>query len=126
MRHLVTLMRTVAVAVAVLALATGCAASAPSAIEVGDATVVVDVRTPSEYAEGHLEGAVNLDLQSGRFEQEIAGLPTDGDYVVYCRSGNRSAQAAAIMKDAGFAAVRDAGGLQDAAAATGLAIVVEG
>ena len=50
-------------------------------------------------------------------------LPVDGDYVVYCRSGNRSAQAAAIMAGLGFENVTDAGGIQSASGATGLPIV---
>lgn len=85
--------------------------------------VVIDVRTPAEFAEGHLRGAVNLDLQSGSFEQQVGDLATDGSYLVYCRSGNRSAKAAGIMRDLGFTQVTDAGGLQDAARTTGLPIV---
>lgn len=92
-------------------------------VELASDTVIIDVRTPAEYAEGHLEGAVNVDLQSGSFEQEVAALPLEGDYVVYCRSGNRSAQAVSAMKALGFVNVQDAGGLQAASSATGLSIV---
>lgn len=107
-----------------LVAALGLAACAPAEpVEVGTDTVIIDVRTPEEYAGGHLEGAVNVNLQSGSFEQDILAFPLDGDYVVYCRSGNRSAQAAAIMADLGFENVQDAGGIQSASSATGLAIV---
>lgn len=81
----------------------------------GDA-VVIDVRTPEEFAEGHLVDARNLPL-AGDFETEIASLPRDGRYVLYCRTGNRSAQAADIMERLGFTDVLDAGGLPALAAA---------
>ena len=84
---------------------------------------MIDVRTPEEFAEGHLDGAVNLDVQSGRFDAELAALDPEGEYFVYCRSGNRSAAAAATMAEAGFTDVTDLGGLQDAADATGIEIV---
>lgn len=101
----------------------GLTACAAEPVAVGSDTVVIDVRTPDEYASGHLEGAINIDLQSGAFEQEVQQLPVDGEYVVYCRSGNRSAQAASIMAGLGFVNVTDAGGIQSASGATGLAIV---
>ena len=64
--------------------------------------VILDVRTPGEFAEGYIEGAQNIDFQSGNFENEIAALDKNVTYAVYCRSGNRSGQAAKIMQDAGF------------------------
>ena len=64
--------------------------------------VILDVRTPGEFAEGYIEGAQNIDFQSGNFENEIAALDENVTYAVYCRSGNRSGQAAKIMHDAGF------------------------
>jgi len=84
---------------------------------------VIDVRTPAEYSEGHLDGAVNIDVQDPNFGTILSQLPTDGEYVVYCRSGNRSAQAVEIMKASGFTHVADAGGVSDASAKTGIAIV---
>ena len=106
----------------VLALGmSGCGASrAP--IELGADTVVVDVRTPAEYASGHLEGAVNIDFQSPSFEDEVSELDSDADFVVYCQSGNRSAQAVSAMADADLT-VQDAGGIDEAAKATGLPVV---
>ncbi|MEY2698120.1 MAG: hypothetical protein RL720_76 [Actinomycetota bacterium] len=107
--------------VATFALAACAPAGDP--ITVGPDTIVIDVRTPSEYSEGHLDGAVNIDVQDPSFDTILSQLPTDGDYVVYCRSGNRSAQAVAKMKAAGFTNVADAGGLSDASSKTGKAIV---
>jgi phage shock protein E len=108
-----------ATGVAALAL-TGCATAEP--IELTSDTVVVDVRTPGEYAAGHLDGAVNLDLTSGQLATEIPALDADDEYVVYCKSGNRSAQATQLMEQAGLE-VTDAGSMQQAADATGLPIV---
>ena len=64
--------------------------------------ITLDVRTPGEFAEGHLEGARLIDFQSGNFENEIATLDKNATYAVYCRSGNRSGQALKVMQDAGF------------------------
>jgi rhodanese-related sulfurtransferase len=68
-------------------------------------TVVVDVRTAAEYAAGHVDGAVNIDVESGSFDAEIAALPKDTTYAVYCRSGRRSAVAADTMSSAGFTSI---------------------
>ena len=102
---------------------TGAQSEATAAVVVPASATVIDVRTPEEFAEGHLDGAVNLDVQSGRFDTELAALDPEGEYFVYCRSGNRSAAAAATMAEAGFTDVTDLGGLQDAADATGIEIV---
>ena len=68
--------------------------------EVG--VITLDVRTPGEFAEGHIEGAQLIDFQSGNFENEISSLDKNATYAVYCRSGNRSGQAVKVMHDAGF------------------------
>ena len=75
------------------------------------------------YDAGHLEGAKLLDLNSGEFEAALPSLDKAATYVVYCRSGNRSGQAVAMMEDAGFTDVTNLGSLGEAADATGLAIV---
>ena len=106
---------------ATLALA-ACSAGS-SSINVSENTIVIDVRTPSEYSEGHLDGAVNIDIENPNFATILSQLPTDGDYVVYCRSGNRSAKAVEQMKAAGFTYVTDAHGIEDASKATGIKIV---
>ena len=98
-------------------------APATTSIEVTTGTTVVDVRTPAEYEGGHLDGAVNLDVSAADSEAGLAELDPTADYLVYCRSGSRSARAVALMELAGFTSVHDAGGLSDAATATGLAVV---
>lgn len=114
----------------VLVLVTaGCAAPAPTvravdaaaAVEQLDSRTVIDVRTPEEAAQGMVLGALNIDLQSPDFEDRIADLDRAGSYLLYCRSGNRSAQAAAIMAELGFSDVIDAGGF-DALVAAGAPI----
>ncbi len=64
--------------------------------------ITLDVRTPGEFNEGHIEGAILVDFQSGNFENEIASLDKNQTYAVYCRSGNRSGQAVKVMSDASF------------------------
>jgi rhodanese-related sulfurtransferase len=116
--------RSLSLGAAVLALALGASgcASSPAPIEPGADTVIVDVRTPAEYAVAHLDRAVNIDFRSPSFDDAVADLDSDADYVVYCQSGNRSARAVSVMVDAGLA-VQDAGGIEEAAKATGLSVV---
>ncbi|TFC52191.1 rhodanese-like domain-containing protein [Cryobacterium sp. TMT1-21] len=104
---------------------TACSAAAPAAPPVALAAdaVVIDVRTPGEFSAGHLEGAVNIDVQSPDFDSRMAPLPTDGDYLVYCQSGNRSSAAAARLAELGYTSVTDGGGISAAASSTGLAVV---
>lgn len=112
--------------VATLLALVGVSACSSTPAETIDTTgaVVVDVRTPAEFAEGHLEGAVNIDVEDQvDFAAALISLPKDQPYVVYCRSGNRSAAATQQMVDAGFTDVTDAGGLQAASDSTGLPIV---
>jgi len=64
--------------------------------------VIVDVRTADEYNSGHLQGALNIDVNSSSFDAEIAALDKSVTYAIYCRSGNRSTVASGKMSDAGF------------------------
>ena len=75
--------------------------------------VITDVRTPEEFADGHLDNALNINLNSGTFSTDINKLDKDNTYLIYCRSGNRSAQAAAVMEDLGFMEIYDMGGITD-------------
>lgn len=82
-------------------------------IDSGAELTIIDVRTPEEFAAGHLEGAVNSDIEGGKFSAYIATLDKDATYVVYCHSGRRAALAAQAMADAGFTDVHDIGGIAD-------------
>jgi rhodanese-related sulfurtransferase len=73
-------------------------------------TVVLDVRTPAEFAEGHLPGAVNIDVSAADFASRVAALDKNTPYAVYCRSGNRSAAALEVMKGQGFTGAYHLGG----------------
>ena len=75
-----------------------------------DDLVVLDVRTPEEFAEGHLEGAVLVDFYAADFADQLAALDTDVPYLVYCRSGNRSGQAMGVMEQLGFTSAADIDG----------------
>jgi phage shock protein E len=77
--------------------------------------VVIDVRTPVEFGENHLVGALNLDFTTADFAEQVDKLDKSASYRLYCRTGNRSAQAAEMMKKLGFADVQSVGGLKDAA-----------
>lgn len=65
-------------------------------------TVVLDVRTPEETAEGKIEGAVEIDFEGQNFEAEIDKLDKNKTYLVYCRSGGRSSQASELMAEKGL------------------------
>lgn len=85
--------------------------------------VVLDVRTTEEFAEGHLDGAIMVDFYAPDFADQLADLDPDVPYLLYCRSGNRSGQAADLMADLGFADVADIDGGIVAWADAGLEIV---
>lgn len=108
-----------------LGLALGVAACAtpaePVALEPG--TVVIDVRTPAEFASGHLDGAVNIDVQSPDFDAVVSQLDPEGTYLVYCRSGNRSGQAIDRMTGLGFTDLTNGGSVDSASSTTGIAVV---
>ena len=106
-----------------LALA-GCATAEP--VDLSEDTVIIDVRTPAEFASGHLEGALNIDVQSPDFAAQIMELDPSGEYFVYCRSGNRSGQAIAQMTQMGFDGnnLTNGGGVDQASTLSGVDIVV--
>ena len=72
--------------------------------------VILDIRTPEEFASGHIGGASNLDFYEPDFADSLDGLAKDLPYFVYCRSGNRSASAIDVMKDLGFTEVYELDG----------------
>lgn len=76
---------------------------------VADGAVLVDVRTDGEFRAGHLDGAVNIPVQT--LESRLGELEKDRAVVVYCRSGSRSARAKRILEQHGFAKVLDAGAM---------------
>ena len=82
--------------------------------------VVIDVRSQMEYSQGHLKKSdQQIDFNSGEFHDKVDSLDKDKTYYLYCRSGNRSGQAARLMKSKGFENVYNIGGF-DALANSGL------
>lgn len=78
-----------------------------------DTIIILDVRTQEEYEESHIPGAILIPNESiGTQKQEL--LPDmDQEILVYCRSGNRSAQAAKKLVEAGYTQIYDFGGIMD-------------
>jgi phage shock protein E len=84
----------------------------PTAQQSAQFTAIIDVRTPEEFAAGHVPNSLNFDVTAAAFDAQLSTLDTAGSYLIYCRSGNRSAQAAERMKAVGLS-VTDGGGLSD-------------
>ena len=79
-----------------------------------EGATAIDVRTPREYAAGHLQSANNLDLSAKGFDQQISALDPRDDFVVYCASGRRAAEAIQQMRNAGFTGqLTNSGGFED-------------
>jgi rhodanese-related sulfurtransferase len=64
--------------------------------------VILDVRTPDEFAEGHLEGAKNIDFNAKDFAERLGKLDKEKPYLVHCRSGGRSGRSLATFEKLGF------------------------
>jgi rhodanese-related sulfurtransferase len=72
--------------------------------------IVIDVRTPEEYAGGHISPAVNIDYYADDFREQLAALDKDSTYLIYCQAGRRSASARDIMAELGFREVYNISG----------------
>ena len=96
-------------------LLTGCSSGSESAMNLDAVAfqvktqeagvVVLDVRTRGEFNEGHIANAINIDVESDTFLNEIAQLDKAKTYAVYCRSGRRSADAVAKMSNEQFISI---------------------
>ena len=130
-----TIIRRVSIAVITAATAALLAAcGGPSAIQTVDAATfatqtqtagvtVIDVRTADEFAAGHIENAINIDVEGGSFDAGIADLDKSKTYAVYCHSGRRSLIAANTMADAGFTSIYNLDGGIGAWGAAGYTLV---
>jgi rhodanese-related sulfurtransferase len=72
--------------------------------------IILDIRTPEEYDQGVIEGAINIDFYEPTFASDLDALDKDAHYVLYCRSGNRSGQAMSTFEDLGFTNVTEIDG----------------
>jgi phage shock protein E len=97
-----------------------CAASAVGvaamcvALPVAGATFLIDVRTPAEFASGHLPGAINIDHESIGQRIAAAGVTKNDEVILYCRSGRRSGIALQTLRGMGFSKVEDYGTIEAA------------
>jgi rhodanese-related sulfurtransferase len=117
LRHRLAVLLVIALAIFAVA---ACGSSSGPAVTKMDASsavlelssrVVIDVRTPAEFAAQHITGAQNIDVEAADFGTRIASLDKAGKYLVYCRSGSRSAIAAQQMASAGFKYIVDGGAM---------------
>lgn len=75
-----------------------------------DDLVLLDIRTPDEFNQARLSDAVNIDYYAADFRENLSALDLEATYVVYCRTGNRSASAVQIMQELGFQRVYEIDG----------------
>ena len=80
--------------------------------------LIVDVRTPEEFADGHYPGAINIPHDTILEGLEQLGVTEETPVILYCRSGNRSGQAEQALQKEGFTEARNAGGLEALLSAT--------
>lgn len=75
--------------------------------------VILDVRTPEEYAEGHIENAKLMNYYGDNFNSEVSKLDKNKTYLVYCKSGGRSSEASTIMAEKGYKVFNLSGGISN-------------
>jgi len=68
---------------------------------------LIDVRTPEEFSQGHLENAKNINIMAEDFDAQVASLDKSKPVMVYCKSGGRSARASERLKELGFTMITD-------------------
>ncbi len=76
--------------------------------------VIIDVRSPQEYAAGHVEGAINIEHTAIAQQIAKAGVNKDDTLLLYCQSGRRSGIALDTLKDLGFSKAQNVGGIAQA------------
>ena len=76
-------------------------------MEQAPSKIILDVRTPEEFAEGHLEGALNIDIYDENFDQQLEMLEKDQPVFVYCKAGTRSEEAGRHLRQLGFNQIYD-------------------
>ena len=64
--------------------------------------IILDIRTESEYIDGHINGAINIDFYSKDFREKLSKLDREKTYLLYCRTGNRTSKAISDFRELGF------------------------
>ena len=72
--------------------------------------IILDVRTPEEYSEAHIDNAENIDYSSSTFKEELEKRDKNNKYLIYCRSGHRSSNAVKVMIKLGFTDIHNLSG----------------
>lgn len=67
-----------------------------------EGAVVIDVRTPEEFIQGHIQGAKNINFNDASFTEKVGMFNKDANYIVNCQSGGRSSRATSLMRELGF------------------------
>ena len=114
------LKRTIGLVMVSAVILTGCSGATDSAINLDPAAfkaktqetevIVLDVRTAQEFNEGHIENAININVESDTFLSQIESLDKSKSYAVYCRSGRRSADAITKMANQNFTSLTNLNG----------------
>jgi rhodanese-related sulfurtransferase len=73
--------------------------------------ILIDVRTPGEYASGTISGAINIDLLGSDFQKQVQKLDNSKKYFLFCRSGNRSSSAESVFEKFGLQSYNLTGGI---------------
>jgi rhodanese-related sulfurtransferase len=110
-------------ALSIMLLVSVASCTTSDALDMSKVTSVIDVRTVEEFDTGHLEGALNIPVESTNFQEEISALDTAGKYIIYCRSGRRADIAIEQMKLLGFTDMTNLGSVANASAVTQLNVV---
>ena len=76
----------------------------------GKNSILIDVRTPFEIKAGKIDNALELDFMDRNFESQLSVLDKDATYLVYCRSGRRSARTCSVMNEMGFTSLYNLSG----------------
>ena len=98
-------------------------AGARAVLEGEEGVKVLDVRTPEEFAAGHLEGAVMVDFKGAGFREGVDQLDRDTTWLVHCKAGGRSMAALPTLQELGFERIVHLDGGYDAWAGSGLPTV---
>lgn len=80
-------------------------ADAAELVKSNDSVVVLDIRTPGEFQQGHIKGAKHIDFLAEGFDEKIAKLDKNTTYLMHCASGGRSGKALANFKSRGFTSI---------------------
>ena len=90
-----------------------------------DKALLIDVRTPEEFAQGHIEGAANINWLGGTLISDVSGIDKTKPVLLYCGSGERSGEAMAALKQAGFTDIHDLKGGFEAWKADGQPVITQ-